>query len=215
MRERVGHGEVGRRSVGDGVGGGAGDGAGDVDDEGVRRCPGVRPAAESVAWRVGPGRGPRPVRPGRPAVAVRPPEVPRPAGRVGGDRWAGPSGPRVLIRRSVVRGGARYRLRRLVAELVLVLASAAVVVALGLLARAAEPQAPAGAGSVPAAARMGAPAPVVVTVQPGETVWEVASRVAPELSGPRRAALAERIVADNDLASVRPRAGQVLRVTAG
>jgi hypothetical protein len=60
-----------------------------------------------------------------------------------------------------------------------------------------------------------APAPVVVTAGSGETVWDVADRVTPGLSGPRRAALAERIVADNELASVRLRPGQVLRVAVG
>jgi hypothetical protein len=56
---------------------------------------------------------------------------------------------------------------------------------------------------------------VVVTAEPGETVWDVASRVAPELSGPQRAALAERIVIDNALGSARPAPGQVLRVAVG
>jgi hypothetical protein len=97
----------------------------------------------------------------------------------------------------------------------LVLASAAAVVALGLLARVAEPEGVSAGHLAPTAAGVRAPAPVVVTAEPGETVWEVASRVAPELSGPRRAALAERIVADNALASVRLRPGQVLRVAAG
>jgi hypothetical protein len=59
------------------------------------------------------------------------------------------------------------------------------------------------------------PAPVVVTVEPGETVWEVADRVAPGLSGAERAALAQRIVADNGLGSARPAPGRVLRVVAG
>jgi Tfp pilus assembly protein FimV len=86
-------------------------------------------------------------------------------------------------------------------------------VVLGLLARLAEP-APTTA-SAPAHAAVVSPAPVVVTAEAGETVWDVADRVAPGLSGPRRAALAERIVADNELASVRLRPGQVLRVAVG
>jgi Tfp pilus assembly protein FimV len=92
---------------------------------------------------------------------------------------------------------------------------------LGLLARLAEPVAepvaePTSATvSAPAAAAVVSPAPVVVTAGSGETVWDVADRVAPGLSGPRRAALAERIVVDNGLASVRLRPGQVLRVAAG
>jgi Tfp pilus assembly protein FimV len=51
-----------------------------------------------------------------------------------------------------------------------------------------------------------------VTAAPGETVWEVADRIAPELSGAERAAFAERIVTENRLTSVRLQPGQVLRV---
>jgi Tfp pilus assembly protein FimV len=91
----------------------------------------------------------------------------------------------------------------------MVAASAAVVVALGLLARVAEP-APA-----PAAVPVAVPAPVVVTVEPGETLWDVAARVAPGRPGAEVAAVAERIVADNALRSVRPEPGQVLRVAGG
>jgi LysM domain len=89
----------------------------------------------------------------------------------------------------------------------MVAASAAVVVALGLLARVAEP--------APAPAAVAVPAPVVVTVEPGETVWDVAARVAPGRPGAEVAAVAERIVADNALRSVRPEPGQVLRVAGG
>ena len=88
MRERVGHGEVGRRSVG---------------DEGVRPPAGAlavgRGTGDGVSggWRVGRrrGRGPRPVRPGRAAVAVRPPEVPRPADRSARrvEEWRRAAGP--------------------------------------------------------------------------------------------------------------------------
>ena len=112
---------------------------------------------------------------------------------------------------------ARYRVRRAVAGLALVAASAAAVVALGLLARLAEPAAaPVPAPAMQPVRRSGRrPAPVVVTAESGETVWDVADRVAPGLSGPRRAALAERIAVDNALSSVRLRPGQVLRVAAG
>ena len=93
----------------------------------------------------------------------------------------------------------------MVAGVALVTASAAVVVALGLLARVVEP--------APAPVRP--PAPVVVTVQPGETVWDVAARVAPGRPGAEVAAAAERIVADNALGSMRLEPGQVLRVAGG
>ncbi len=46
-------------------------------------------------------------------------------------------------------------------------------------------------------------------------MWEVAERVAPASSGPELAAVAERIVTDNSLTSVRLHPGQVLRVTGG
>ena len=93
----------------------------------------------------------------------------------------------------------------MVAGIALVAASAAVVVALGLLARVAEP----------ASAPVRPPAPVVVTAEPGETVWDVAARVAPGRPGAEVAAVAERIVADNALGSVRLEPGQVLRVAGG
>ncbi|HEX8520259.1 MAG TPA: LysM peptidoglycan-binding domain-containing protein, partial [Pseudonocardia sp.] len=107
----------------------------------------------------------------------------------------------------------------------------AAVVALGLLASLAAPAAGSAAG--PSVAGPSAPGPstpgpsgavpsgtvppgtVLATVEPGETVWEVADRVAPGLSGPQRAALAERIAAENALDSARPPAGRVLRVPAG
>jgi hypothetical protein len=157
------------------------------------------------------------VRPAGAVVMVRPVEVPRPvrddvgaagadraAARSGGPRGAG-SGPRLLVRRAVAARGrchAGSLLRRVVAGATLLVASAAVVVALGLLARVAEP--------VPAPVR--APAPVVVTVAPGETVWDVAARLAPGRPGAEVAAVAERIVAENALGSVRLEPGQMLRV---
>jgi hypothetical protein len=202
MRERVRHGEVGRKGF----------------DEGADRRTGGRPAASPPRpWRR--VAGPRPVRPGVAPVAVRPAEAPRPvwpAGVPAAERCRDArTGLRLLARPGATsQCTARHRRRRAVAGLALVAASAAVVVALGLLARLAEPVvAPAPVASVSVA--VDPPAPVVVTVEPGETVWEVADRVAPGLSGPRRAALAERIVADNALPSVRPQAGQVLRVATG
>ena len=216
MRERVGHGEVGRRSVGDGVGGGAGDGAGDVDDEGVRRCPGREAGGGvgGVAGRAGAGPAPGAARPsgGRGAAAggaaARGPGRGRQVGR--------PVRARVLIRRSVVRGGARYRLRRAGRRLVARRRLGRGRSSPWVCSRGPRSRRPRRArdrcrrrpGWVRRPRSSSPP-------QPGETVWEVASRVAPELSGPRRAALAERIVVDNALASVRLRPGQVLRVAAG
>lgn len=201
MHERMGHGEVDRRG-----GGSAG-----RERRGVVR-PGRRPA-----------RGPRPIRPGAAPVAVRPPEVPRPAVGSGGGVGAHPvgvwrdgsAGLRLLARRPVavrVRRGVRYRLRRVVAGFAVVVVSAAAVVALGLLARAAGPEAVA---PRTASAVVLPSAPAVVTVAPGETVWEVAARLAPGRPGPEVAALAERIVIENALGSARLRPGQVLRVAAG
>ncbi|MBL8925406.1 MAG: LysM peptidoglycan-binding domain-containing protein [Pseudonocardia sp.] len=111
----------------------------------------------------------------------------------------------MLARRAVHPGGSVSRLWRAVSGAAVVAASAAVVVALGLLVRVAEP--------VPVPVR--APAPVVVTAAPGETVWDVAARVAPGRPGPEVAAVAERIAVGNDLRSVRLEPGQVLRVAGG
>jgi hypothetical protein len=206
MHERVEHGEVGRA----GSGRAAGRRPGRWADRWVRRWDGRRPAP-----------GPRPVRPAGALVLVRPLEAPRPvrepvpAGGVDLRRaraWSdgvpgGASGPRLLVRPACPSGraGARSAWRRAVAAIAMVAASAAVVVALGLLARVAEP------ASTPSRP----PAPVVVTAEPGETVWDVAARVAPVRPGAEVAAVAERIVADNALRSVRPEPGQVLRVAGG
>jgi hypothetical protein len=108
-------------------------------------------------------------------------------------------------------------MRRAVAGAVVTVAAAVLVVGLGLLAQVAAP------GPIPASDPVsastvgdgGTSAPAVVTAAPGETVWEVVDRVAPELSGSRRAAFAERIVTDNRLDTVRLQPGQVLRVPAG
>lgn len=166
-----------------------------------------------------PAGGPRPVRPARALVLVRPLEVPRPVREsgpgCGAVEWAGGSwgrdverpgsGPRVLVRRAVHVGESASRLWRAVAGIAVVAASAAVVVALGLLVRVTEP------APVP----VQAPAPVVVTAGPGETVWDVAARIAPGRPGSEVAAVAERIVVENDLPSVRLEPGQVLRVAGG
>ena len=209
MRERVRYGEVVRPEV----------------EQGVRRPGRVRRPGGR-----GPAPRPRPVRPMGALVTVRPPEVPRPvrdevaragAERVGvwgqgvwgqgvrgqGVRWGGP-GPRLLVRSGTGERGRSCRgsrLRRVAACLGLVAASAAVVVVLGLLARTAEP--------APAPVRPAAP--VVVTAGPGETVWDVAARLAPGRPGAEVAAVAERIVADNALRSARLESGQVLRVAGG
>jgi Tfp pilus assembly protein FimV len=97
-----------------------------------------------------------------------------------------------------------------VAGLAVMAASATAVIAVGLLAQIA------GQSVEPAADAPRAPASsILVTAQPGETVWEVAVRVAPGRSGPEVAALAERIAVENALSSARLGAGQVLRVPAG
>ena len=179
-----------------------------------------RPGRWADRWARGsedrrPARGPRPVRPARVLVLVRPLEVPRPVreatpecravdrpgGSWGRDVARPRSGPRVLVRRAVHPGGSASRLWRAVSGIAVVAASAAVVVALGLLVRVAEP-AP-------------VPAPMVATAAPGETVWDVAARVAPGRPGPEVAAIAERIVVENDLRSARLEPGQVLRVAEG
>ena len=123
-----------------------------------------------------------------------------------------PFAPRVLVREPVVdmRREGRYQLRRVVAGLAVMAASATAVIALGLLAQIA------GQSLEPAADAPRPPASsILVTAQPGETVWEVAARVAPGRSGPEVAALAERIAVENALSSARLGSGQVLRVPAG
>jgi hypothetical protein len=176
--------------------------------------------------------GPQPVRPRVVAVGVRPVQPARPAwpavrhrspaltllgsSLLGGAQRAGQ---RVLDRPApapVVPSGARERVRRVLAATGLVVVTAAAVVLLGLLADAVTQSragAPAGASLQPATGS--APAVVTVTVGPEATVWDVARGVAPAAPGPELAGLAERIVVDNDLSSVRVHPGQVLRVTAG
>ncbi|MCE3553814.1 hypothetical protein LWC33_20450 [Pseudonocardia sp. RS11V-5] len=88
---------------------------------------------------------------------------------------------------------ARYRMRRAVGVVVLALASAAVVVGLGLLAGVAGD----------AHARAVVPAGTVqVTVEPGESIWDVARRTVPAAGSAGTAgtaAVVERIAADNAL----------------
>ncbi len=172
----------------------------------------------------GSGAGPRPVRPGVVPLPVRPPEAPRPVGPPGRPvvavRWVERIGVRLLARRRCPVGprpGAPARMRRALAGVALLAASTAAVLALGLLARAVAPDlAPA---PVPASSAVPSSAPgvvpIVVVAEAGETVWEVVDRVAPGASGAERAALAERIVVDNGLRSVRLQPGQVLRVSPG
>jgi hypothetical protein len=117
------------------------------------------------------------------------------------------SGQRLLARpasRSVRRAG-----REVLAGLVVTAAAAAVVVGLGLLAGIVSHSEVRGAAAEPVARA------VAVTVDAEATVWEIARRVAPQASGPELAAVAERIVTDNSLTTVRLHPGQVLRVAAG
>lgn len=103
----------------------------------------------------------------------------------------------VLCPPSVLAGSAPLRLtRRGVA--VLTLAVLALGVALVLLARA-------GAPAAPPAAR----APHAITVQSGDTLWSIASRVAPERD-PR--AEVQALQRRNHLADVDLVPGQVLRI---
>jgi hypothetical protein len=197
---------------------------------GRRPATGPRPSRPGVV-----PVGVRPLQPARPAV---PGGAPRPSGLAvlasslgSGLLGSGLLGPvrraeqRVLARRGPVAGpvaAARRRGALVVAALVAVTATC--VVLLGLLADAVSEArsgaAAAGVAAITAPARIaatetGAAAPDASTVTVGseETVWEVAQRVAPDAEGPEVAALAQRLVADNGLASVRVHPGQVLRVT--
>jgi hypothetical protein len=140
---------------------------------------------------------------------------------------------RVLARRAaaapVIRTPRRRHGALVVAALMAVTATA--VVLLGMLGdevAAARLGAPTATSAAPASMAASMQASVVVapvavvagradtvTVGSEVTVWEVAERVAPAASGAQVAALAQRLVAENDLSSVRVHPGQVLRVTAG
>ena len=157
----------------------------------------------------------------------------RGCGSVAGRRPVRPSaGPRLLVSRPGIPAPRRGdRLRKLLAGLALVLVAAAVVVGLGRIAdvaaqsRAAEAPAVGQVGQVGQIGQIGQvgqvgevtvgrvdAGEVTVTVATAITVWEVADRVAPGASGPERAALVDRIVAANALASMRVAPGTVLRV---
>ena len=157
----------------------------------VRRLPARRigPGPEPA----GPGRAPRrPVR-GRAGVPMR--RVP--VGRASAARPVAirSAPPRALGGRAGARSEVRYATRRAVAQFVLVCVAAAVVVgALGLL------------GDVVRAARVPA-ATGLVQVHAGESIWQVARRVAPSADP---GAVAARIVELNGLGSPSVRGGQVL-----
>ncbi|MCO1659512.1 hypothetical protein [Pseudonocardia humida] len=128
---------------------------------------------------------------------------------------------RVLARRALPLSPIVPRAQRLLAALALATATATVVVLFGLLAgavaesRGGAPAPATAAQQFAATPRSGAPADITVTVGPEKTVWEVAQAVLPSATGPELGALAERIIVDNELSSVRVQPGQVLRVTVG
>jgi Tfp pilus assembly protein FimV len=105
-----------------------------------------------------------------------------------------------VVRSSAVRSSAPVRLTRR-GRLIIVLAVMALLVLAGVVLGHGSSQA-AGRGSVAATTR-------TLTVQPGETLWSVAARIAPH-SDPRL------VVADiesrNHLTGGQVRAGQQLRV---
>lgn len=154
-------------------------------------------------------RGPRPVRPGVVAVAVRPPEAERPQLVRRVRRAEPPRGSRQRLLAQPVAHSVRRAGRGVLAGLAVTAAAAAVVVGLGMLAGTVSHREVHGEVAEPAAQV------VAVTVDAEATVWEVARRVAPQASGPELAAVAERIVTDNSLTTVRLHPGQVLRVAAG
>ena len=131
-----------------------------------------------------------------------------------------PAGPRLLVARPGRPAPRRGdRLRRFLAGLALVLVAAAVVVGLGRIADIAAQSRAAEAPTVSQADQIGqftvgrvGVGEVTVTVTTAGTVWDVADRVAPDASGPERAALVDRIVAANALTSMRVAPGTVLRV---
>lgn len=171
----------------------------------------VRPRRRAVPPAVrNRARGPRPVRPVAVPVPVRPLPGERPVrpGRSGPSSRVPSSRERVLVRRPVVvvaRVGAPAR--GAVAGLALAVLTAAVVVGLGLLGTLAGEWR---GGAVPAGG-----ASVEVTVGARETVWDVAHRLAPGLTGAELAAFAERVAVDNALTSARVAPGRVLRVPVG
>ncbi|MDT7615219.1 MAG: hypothetical protein QOF00_2666 [Pseudonocardiales bacterium] len=176
--------------------------------------PGTGGPRSRTTHRPGPRRspGPRPVRPGVVAVAVRPAQVERPLCHGVPQR----PGQRVLARRPVVAApplALRYRVRRAVAGVVVALVAAAVVVGLGLLADAASVVRAAGTPSPGVVAA--APAEIIVTVAAGDSLGAIAERAVPGATGAELSAVVERIVTANSLTSVQVRPGQVLRVPVG
>jgi hypothetical protein len=105
----------------------------------------------------------------------------------------------------------RARALELLAVAGLMVATAAAVVALGLVAGVvAESRAEPAVGPT-----IGTTTADTVTVGSEVTVWEVAQRVAPGATGPELGELSERIIVDNELSTVLVHPGQELRVTAG
>jgi hypothetical protein len=95
------------------------------------------------------------------------------------------------------------RVRRIVAGFAVALVAGAVVFGLGWLADAASH---ARGPAAPVAAE------VTVTVDAPGTVWDIVDGVAPNATGPQRAAMVDRVVVVNSLATVRVWPGEVLRV---
>ncbi|WP_214406536.1 hypothetical protein [Pseudonocardia lacus] len=125
------------------------------------------------------------------------------------------AGQRVLVRRVVLPAvPVASWVQRALVTAALAATTATAVVLLGLVAGAVSESrgAPAPVAG-PAAVRSGDA--ITVTVGSDGTVWEVAEAVLPSATGPELGALAERIIADNDLSTVRVQAGQTLRVTIG
>jgi hypothetical protein len=124
---------------------------------------------------------------------------------------------RVLARRPVV--AVRPSTAGVLQMAGLFVATMAVVVAFGVLGGLVAGWRAAESGPAPAQDRVSVvgvdAAAMSVEVVDEATVWDVAQRVAPGATGPEQAELAERIVADNALTSVRVRPGQVLRVALG
>lgn len=170
-----------------------------------RAAPGREPAAGALAPVIPLRRIPRAVpAPGSPAPR-RPPGRPGPSlvppARIRERVVERPGVERARARRRPV-SEARYRFRRLVAGIVLTLASVAVVVGLGVIADAAG--AAAARSTVPHGTRL-------VVAGPSDTAWDVARRVAPEADA---AAVVARILTDNGLSSVALEPGRPLRVPA-
>jgi hypothetical protein len=131
-----------------------------------------------------------------------------------------PAGPLRGVRRRVAVRRDRFdrfpldlrtRVRELLATAGLMAATAAAVVALGLIAGAvAQSRAEPAVGPV-----IGTTTADTVTVGSEATVWDVAARVAPGATGPELGELSERIITVNGLSTVRVHPGQELRVTSG